>query len=245
MGVLEVKDLEVSVEGKKILNGINLRINSGETCVLLGPNGSGKSTLMQTIIGNQKYHVDSGKIIFNGRNIIGMSPNERVKLGIGISFQYPPAVRGVKLIDILRAITNDKEAIKKIAKNINMENFFDRDLNMGFSGGELKRSELLQLLLLKPALALLDEPDSGVDIENLELIGGEINKILKKDIKPRFREMSGLIITHMGSIMQYVKADRAFVIMNGSIICSGNPEEILEGIKENGYEGCAECMKQN
>jgi Iron-regulated ABC transporter ATPase subunit SufC len=126
-----------------------------------------------------------------------------------------------------------------------MEEFLYRDLNLGFSGGELKRSEMLQLMLLKPDLSLLDELDSGVDIVNLELIGKAVNELLKKDLKPRFRNRSGLLITHIGGIMEYVKADRAFVMLKGSIVCSGNPEEILKSIKENGYEGCVECMTQN
>jgi len=243
--MLEVKNLDVSVEGKKILHEVNLKIRHGEACVLLGPNGSGKSTLMQTLVGNPKYRVDKGEIIFKGKDITNLLPNERIKFGLGISFQHPPAIRGVKLIEILKAIINDEEMIRKTAKKYDMKDFLYRDLNLGFSGGELKRSEMLQLMLLKPELSLLDELDSGVDIVNLELIGKAINELLKKDLKPRFRDRSGLIITHMGSIMEYVRTDRAFVMLKGSIVCSGNPEEILESIKENGYEGCVECMTQN
>ena len=243
--MLEINGLNVSVEEKQILRDVNLKMRPGETCVLLGPNGSGKSTLMQTLVGNPKYHVEKGEIMFKGRDITHLPPNERIKLGMGISFQHPPAVRGVKLIEILKSIINDEETIRKTAKKYDMEDFLYRDLNLGFSGGELKRSEILQLMLLKPDLSLMDELDSGVDIVNLELIGKAINELLKKELKPRFRSRSGLLITHMGGIMEYVKTDRAFVMLKGSIVCSGNPEEILKSIKENGYEGCVECMTRN
>ena len=243
--MLEINGLKVSVEGKQILRDVNLKMRPGETCVLLGPNGSGKSTLMQTLVGNPKYRVEKGEIMFKGRDITHLPPNERIKLGMGISFQHPPAIRGVKLIEILKSIINDEETIRKTAEKYDMKDFLYRDLNLGFSGGELKRSEILQLMLLKPDLSLMDELDSGVDIVNLELIGKAINELLKKELKPRFRSRSGLLITHMGGIMEYVKTDRAFVMLKGAIVCSGNPGEILKGIKENGYEGCVECMTRN
>lgn len=240
--MLDVKDLEVSIEGKKILRGVNLRVDRGESCVLFGPNGSGKSTLLQSIAGNPAYHVDGGTIHFKGEEITNMPTNERVKLGLAISFQQPPAIRGVKLIDILSKIEGSGEKVDKVTEKMGMANFLERDLNLGFSGGELKRSEMVQLIALQPDMVLLDEPDSGVDIENLGLIGDAINGILKRGKKPRFRDRSGLIITHMGSIMQYVKVDKGFVMLEGQVVCTGNPHELLAGIKENGYEECVRCV---
>lgn len=239
--MLEVKDLEVIVGGRKILDGVNLRIDPGETCVLLGPNGSGKSTLLQAIVGNPTYQI-TGTIFFKGEDITQMPTNERIKRGLGISFQHPPAVRGVKLLDVMEEMHGDGEKIEEMAERMGLGDFLERDLNLGFSGGELKRSEMVQLLTLQPDLVLLDEPDSGVDVENLELIGEVINEILKRSSKPRFRNRSGLIITHMGSIMQYVKPDKGFVMLDGKIVCSGKPEELINQIKKNGYEGCMKCI---
>ncbi len=240
--MLEIKNLSVEVEGKGILKEVNLKIEDGESCVLFGPNGSGKSTLIQAIAGNPNYRVTGGAIFFNGKDITEMAADERVKQGIGVVFQQPPAVRGVKLLDLLKHIHSDENRIKSVASELNMSHFLERDVNLGFSGGELKRSEMLQLLLMEPDLSLFDEPDSGVDIENLELIGKAMNALLKRE-KPRVRKASGLIITHLGSIMQYVLVDRGFIMLDGTIVCSGNPQELLENIKENGYEECARCRQ--
>lgn len=240
--MLEIKDLSVEVGGKGILKEVNLKIEDGESCVLFGPNGSGKSTLIQTIAGNPNYRVTEGAIFFNGKDITEMAADERVKQGIGVSFQQPPSVRGVKLLDLLKHIRSDENRIKSIASELNMSQFLERDVNLGFSGGELKRSEMLQLLLMEPELSLFDEPDSGVDIENLEIIGKAMNALLKRE-KPRVRKASGLIITHLGSIMQYVLVDRGFIMLDGTIVCSGNPQELLENIKEDGYEECARCRQ--
>lgn len=240
--MLEIKDLSVEVDGKDILKGVDLRIEEGESCALFGPNGSGKSTLIQAIAGNPKYKVTGGKIFFNGKDITEMRADERVKEGIGVSFQQPPAVRGVKLLDLLKRICPDEDRIKSVASELNMSQFLERDVNLGFSGGELKRSEMLQLLLMEPKLSLFDEPDSGVDVENLELIGKAMNVLLKRE-KPRVRKASGLIITHLGSIMEYILADRGFIMLDGTIVCSGNPQELLENIKEKGYEECVRCRQ--
>jgi len=241
--MLEIEDLSVDVEGKDILKGVNLRIEDGESCVLLGPNGSGKSTLIQTIAGNPKYKVTGGAIIFNGKDITDMPAYERAKEGIAVAFQQPPAVRGVRLLDLLKHIRSDEGRIREIASELNMSDFLDRDVNLGFSGGELKRSEMLQLLLMDPKLSLFDEPDSGVDVENLKLIGIAMNSLLKSE-KPRTRKASGLVITHQGSIMHYFRADRGFIMFDGAIACSGNPQELLEDVRRNGYEGCVRCRTQ-
>lgn len=240
--MLEIKDLSVEVEGKEILKEVNLKIENGESCALFGPNGSGKSTLIQAIAGNPKYRVTGGKIFFNGKDITEMRADERVKEGIGVAFQQPPAVRGVKLLDLLKHIRSDENRIKSVASELNMSQFLERDVNLGFSGGELKRNEMLQLLLMEPELSLFDEPDSGVDVENLELIGKAMNALLKRE-RPRVRRASGLIITHLGSIMEYVLADKGFIMLDGTIVCSGNPQELLESIKEKGYEECVRCIQ--
>lgn len=238
--MLEIKDLSVEVEGKSILRGLTLDIADGESCVLLGPNGSGKSTLIQTLAGNPKYRVTGGTIVFNGRDITGMPAHERAKEGIAVAFQQPPAVRGVRLLDLLKHISPDEDRIKTVASELNMSDFLDRDVNLGFSGGELKRSEMLQLLLMEPKLSLFDEPDSGVDVENLKLIGMAMNSLLKNE-RPRTRRASGLVITHQGSIMHYFRADRGFIMFDGAIACSGNPQELLDDVRRNGYEGCVRC----
>jgi Fe-S cluster assembly ATP-binding protein len=166
-------------------------------------------------------------------------------MGIGILFQRPPVVRGVKMRDMVRACLGGREdgaVIKQLAERANMVELLDREVNYGFSGGEIKRSELLQLIAQSPEFVLLDEPDSGVDLVNISLVGEMINELLQKD-RMRSRNSSGLIITHTGHILDYVNADRACVLLNGGIWCRGNPQEILTSIKSHGYEGCAVCQK--
>ena len=247
--LLEITDLAVEVSGKKVLKDIDLYIDEGETHVLLGPNGSGKSTLFMTILGFPKYKVTNGEILFKGENITDLNTTERVKKGVGVSFQNPPAIRGVRLMDLLKVESgqnpDDEELspeMMKLAYKMKLdENFLDRDVNLGFSGGEVKRSEILQLLAQKPDFIMFDEPDSGVDIENVELLAEEINILLDKDKKPGLRKNSGLLITHLGYILNFVKADTAHVLMDGRIACSGNPSEIIEDIRKEGFKGCVQC----
>jgi Fe-S cluster assembly ATP-binding protein len=170
-----------------------------------------------------------------------MSMDERARLGIGMAFQRPPAIRGLRLKDLIKIINPDADA-PAILKEMDFEAFGDRDVNRGFSGGEVKRSEMVQLLAQKPDLVMLDEPDSGVDLENIKLIGEAINQLTQKDLRPSLRTKSGIIITHFGHILDYMKADRAHVMLGGAIVCSGNPGEILEQIKKSGYEGCVGCL---
>jgi Fe-S cluster assembly ATP-binding protein len=161
-----------------------------------------------------------------------------------MSFQRPPVVRGVKTRDMLAACLGsrgDGEAIGRLAERLNMVQLLDREINYGFSGGEIKRSELLQLLAQSPDLVLLDEPESGVDLVNISLIGQMINELLQKDLK-RQRTRSGLIITHTGHILDYVHASKGYVLLNGTIACEQNAFEVLDSIKENGYEGCVKCL---
>lgn len=235
--LLEIKNLSVEVEGKKILKNINLNVADKEVVCLFGPNGAGKSTLLYTLIGYPGYKIVEGEILFKGKVINDMPVNERVKLGLGIAFQHPPKLIGVKLKDLLSLIARNSEnnELEDLSRRLKMTDFLDRDVNFGFSGGEMKRAEILQLASLKPDLLLLDEPDSGVDVENVELLGKEINNLLK--------DRSGLIITHIGYILNFIRADRAVVLYNGQIACQGNPFKILKDIKDKGYKACLECVK--
>lgn len=242
--LLEIIDLKVEVEGKEILHGINLEIQAGETHVIYGPNGSGKTTLLMTLMGFPRYKITGGRIIFEGKDVTHAALDERARAGIGLSFQRPPIVRGVKTRDMVEACFRGREdgiMLEKLAQKTNMTNFLDRDINYGFSGGETKRSELLQLLAQSPDLVLLDEPESGVDLENIALIGELINSLLEKTHPMRDRTRSGLIISHTGHILEYVNARTGYVMFEGKIICEGDPHEILETVKEKGYGECASC----
>ena len=244
--MLDIENLSVEVEGKEILHDINLHIRTGETHVLFGPNGAGKSTLLSTIMGFPKYRVVRGRILFNGKDITGLPVDERARLGIGMSFQRPPVVRGVKTRDVLAACLKqrgDGEMIKKLAEKADLVDFLDRDVNYGFSGGEIKRSELMQLLAQHPELVLLDEPESGVDLVNISLIGKLINELLEKDCPIRNRKCMGLIITHTGYILDYVNARTGYVMCDGTIGCEGDPHEMLATIKEKGYKQCITCVR--
>lgn len=243
--MLEVEDLNVEVEGREIIHDVSFNIDIGETLALFGPNASGKTTLLMAIMGFPRYEVTRGRILFNGEDITHLPVDERSRMGIGILFQRPPVVRGVKMREMVRACLGGREdgaVIEQLAQQANMVELLDREVNYGFSGGEVKRSELLQLIAQSPEFVLLDEPDSGVDLVNISLVGEMINGLLQKD-RMRNRTSSGLIITHTGHILDYVNADRACVLLNGGIWCRGNPQEILASIKSHGYEGCAVCQK--
>jgi Fe-S cluster assembly ATP-binding protein len=236
------------VDGKRILNEVSLHIRRGETVVLFGPNGSGKTSLLKTIMGIPQYRVESGSIFFRGEEITNRSIDERARLGIGIVFQNPPAVRGVKLRDLLRICMEksgsyQEERVDADADKLNFTDCLDRDINLGFSGGEIKRSELLQLLAQNPEFIMFDEPDSGVDLVNINLVGKVINELVEKDKREDQRTKGGLIITHAGYILDYVNADRAYVMLNGMLSCSGNPRDILEDIRAKGYEECVRCRR--
>jgi len=247
--LLEIADLAVEVNGKRVLKDNDLTIKEGETHVLLGPNGSGKSTLFMTILGFPKYKVVGGKILFKGEDITHLDTTERVKRGIGVCFQSPPAIRGVNLKDLLKVESGQDPKEENLTPEMQFhahelkfhEDFLQRDVNLGFSGGEVKRSEILQLLAQMPDFTMFDEPDSGVDIENVELLAEKINLLLDKDKRRANRQKSGLLITHLGYILNFVGADIAHVLMDGKIACSGNPEEILNDIRKEGFKGCVEC----
>lgn len=245
--LLEVKGLAVKVDNKEILHDVNLTIQPGETQVMFGPNGGGKTTLLMSIMGFPRYRVTKGKILFKGKDITNLPLDERARLGIGMSFQRPPVIRGVRTRDMVTACIREPEnmeTVEQLAKKVNLTDFLDRDINYGFSGGEIKRSELLQLLAQAPELSLLDEPESGVDLENIALIGQLINDLLEKVHPMHKRTHSGLIISHTGYILDYVNARTGYVLCDGRIICEGDPHEILKTVKERGYQECVACLRK-
>ena len=249
--MLVVEDLQVELVGKTILRHIDLEIKPGETHVLFGPNGSGKTSLLMTIMGYPQYKVVGGKITFKGVDITRAPINERAQLGIGISYQRPPTIHGLKTRQMVQICARQAVDVVSLARKVDFEAFLDRDVNAGFSGGEIKRSELLQLSAQNPDLMLFDEPESGVDLENISLVGNTIAKLLQKngsesEAKSRLqakreRTKMGLIITHTGHILDYVAVDKGQVLFNGVLSCSSNPREILRCIAQIGYEECVRC----
>jgi len=233
--LLRIEDLSVAVDGRLVLKGVDLEIGEDEVHVLFGPNGSGKTSLVMSLIGYPGYRVVSGKIFFKGVDITDKPVDERVRMGIGVVFQNPPKIYGLRLKElILRISRRDRNDVLSLMDRLNINKMLlDRYVNVGFSGGEIKRSEIAQALAMNPDLLILDEPDSGVDLENLELIGREINEF--------FEGRSGLIITHHGYIMKYIKPIKAHVMIDGVIVCDGDPEKILKRITESGYRWCEKC----
>jgi Fe-S cluster assembly ATP-binding protein len=251
--MLEITDLHVTVADREVLRGIELTIRSGETMVLFGPNGSGKTTLLMAIMGMPAYKVTRGRILFNGRDITEAPVHERARLGIGMSFQRPPTIHGLSTRQLVTLCGRGKEVgAEELAGRINMVPFLDRDINAGFSGGEIKRSELLQLMAQQPQLLLFDEPESEVDLENIQLIGAAVRSLLEADVgeydRQSLREaraghtVSGLIITHTGYILNYINVDRGQVLYDGRLCCDDHPRRILEHIQAHGYEECIRCL---
>jgi len=227
---LEIKKLKVEVNKKEILKEIDFKIGKGEIQALLGPNASGKSTLCQVISGSPKYKIVKGKILFQGKEITKFSPEKRVKLGIALAWQSPPAIKGVKLSRLLKEISK-----KKIDKNkLNIDaSLLKREVNLNFSGGEKKLSELSQILSLNPKLVIFDEIDSGLDLKKLE----KVSKIIKKKLLNK--KVSVLLITHSGEILKFLKPKITNVMVGGKIICKQkNFKKVLKTIKKYGYEKC-------
>ena len=249
--MLQVEDLQVKLGDKEILRHIDLEIGTGETHILFGPNGSGKTSLLMTIMGYPQYRITGGKIVFKGEDITHMPINERARLGIGMSYQRPPTIDGVKTRQMVEICASDPVDVEALAKEVNFSQFLERDINAGFSGGEIKRSELLQLMSQKADLLLFDEPESGVDLENIALIGNTISRLLQRDFKIRpgksqkerhqERTRMGLIITHTGFILDYITADKGQVLYDGVLTCTSNPREIFNCISRVGYEECVKC----
>ena len=238
--LLKIEDLWVSVEGKDILKGVNLTINPGEVHAIMGRNGSGKSTLSYTLMGHPRYHVNRGSILFKGEEIGDLPPDERAKKGLALAFQYPVAIPGVSVSNFLRAsvkaVRGKEIPVKEFRQELKAQmallevkdEFLSRYINDGFSGGEKKRLEILQMTLLKPALAVLDETDSGLDIDALKVVSTGINTLATK-------ETAVLLITHYQRILNYVKPDFVHVFQNGQIIKTGG-SELSEELEERGYD---------
>jgi Fe-S cluster assembly ATP-binding protein len=234
--MIQVTDLQVTVKNKNILDGVSLNADKGEIVVIFGPNGSGKTTLLNTIMGLSKYRIKRGRVEFKDELINSWPIEKRAKAGIGLMWQKPPKVTGVTMAAIVKAIDGDKRNTKA-AKEMKAGKFLDRGVNDDLSGGELKRSELVQLLVQDPCLLLLDEPDSGVDPENSKLIAGVVEGWRKKG-------KSIILVTHSGNLLKYLSAKRAYVILDGQIRCQGRPGEMLEAITKCGYQGCVDCMRR-
>jgi Fe-S cluster assembly ATP-binding protein len=237
---LEIQNLHVRTEDKEILKGVNLKVSKGETHALMGPNGSGKSTLANTIMGNPNYEVTEGRILLNGEDVTEADPDERARAGVFMAFQYPATIPGVSVANFLRTAVNARREepikVKEFGQTLraNMDllridpDFTKRYLNEGFSGGEKKRAEILQLAMLKPEFAVLDETDSGLDIDALRIVSDGVNAL-------RGPEMGTLIITHYTRILQYVTPDYVHIMLNGKIVREGG-SELAGELEEKGYD---------
>ena len=237
---LKIKNLKAEIAGKPILNGINLTINPGEVHALMGPNGSGKSTLSNVIMGNPAYNVTAGEILVDGRNILEMDTSERARLGLYMAFQYPVEIPGVTVGRFLKRAaeirfpegTKAKSFVKELREAMDFmdieRQFINRYLNEGFSGGEKKRMEVLQMLILKPTLAVMDETDSGLDIDALQVVAKGVNQL-------RGPEFGALIITHYQRILNHIRPDHVHIIYKGVIVESGG-EDLVEALEAEGYE---------
>jgi Fe-S cluster assembly ATP-binding protein len=237
--VLKIQDLHVSVEGKEILKGLDLDVPRGQVHALMGPNGSGKSTLANVLLGHPSYEVTAGRILYKGVNVTEMSADERSRLGMFLAFQYPVEVPGVSLLNFLRTSLNAhrendipirefRALVDEKLKILGMDPAFTRrNLNEGFSGGEKKRNEVLQMALLRPELAILDETDSGLDIDAVRVVSGAVNAM-------RGPEVSFLVITHYMRILNYLDPDVVHIMLDGRIVKSGGPE-LAHELEEKGY----------
>ena len=238
---LQIKDLTVTVEGKEILKKVSLEMEKGKVYALMGPNGSGKSTLSSVIMGHPKYRVESGKIFFRGEDITLLSPDERAKRGLFLSFQYPKSIPGVSLSNFLRAAyrsLKDEQLrvfqFKKMMKEkMNLlsipEGFLDRAVNEGFSGGEKKKAEILQAMVLDPQVIIMDETDSGLDVDAMKVVGEGVKKLLCPD-------KAVILITHYFKILKYLQPDRVFVLKHGELVAEGGAE-LAEKIEKEGFVG--------
>ena len=242
--LLEIRDLYVSVNGTEILKGINLKINAGEVHAIMGPNGSGKSTLAQVLAGNETYEITRGEVIYQGKNLLDIPAERRAREGVFLAFQYPTEIPGVSNAYFLRAAVNairvhrgeaELDAVdflgllREKMKIVEMEpSFANRPVNEGFSGGEKKRNEILQMAMLEPKLAILDETDSGLDIDALKVVAGGVNLL-------RGPDRSILLVTHYQRLLNYITPDFVHVLMNGHIVKSGTKELAFQ-LEEKGYD---------
>ena len=250
--MIKIENLNVSIEEKEILKGINLEVKSGELHVIMGRNGTGKSTLANVLVGKEKYIVTNGTVSFNGENLLDMSPEDRACAGLFLSFQYPVAIPGVNNMYFLKAAVNAvrksqgeeeidavdflsmiREKLKMVALD---ESFIHRPVNEGFSGGEKKRNEILQMIALEPKLSILDETDSGLDIDALKIVAQGVNDF-------RSPERSFILITHYQRILNYMQPDFVHVLMNGKLVKSGT-KELAKELEEKGYSWIEEEMTE-
>lgn len=255
---LEIRNLRVNVEGQEILKGLNLEISRGEIHAIMGPNGSGKSTLANTLMGHPAYEVTEGEIWFKGRNVVEMSPDERSRMGLFLAFQYPSAIPGVSVANFLRTAINARrkgqvsssngggrstgitmrefrQLLKEKMAMLKMDSSFARRyLNDGFSGGEKKRMEILQMAMLLPEIAVLDETDSGLDIDALRIVSEGVNQLMSPDL-------GVLVITHYQRILDYIRPEHVHILVGGRIVMSGGPELALE-LEEKGYDWVKESL---
>lgn len=237
--ILKVENLTVEVEGKIVLENLSLAIKERENLILFGPNGSGKSTLIKAIMGFNNYKIKDGQIKLKGKVINSLSVDERARLGLGVLFQHPPKIRGIKLRQLALLIGQENVNKEELIEELNISHLLDRDINLGFSGGEMKRSELFQVLIQKPKVLLLDEPESGVDIENVALMGRVLNSFIKK------HNLAALIITHTGYILDYIEAKDACVVIDKGICCYDVPRKVFSDIRKFGYDKCKKCRCDN
>ena len=242
--LLEIRDLHAEIDGKAILKGLNLTVNKGEVHAIMGPNGSGKSTLSKVLAGHPSYEVTGGEVLYNGENLLELEPDERAKAGIFLAFQYPVEVPGVSNSQFLRLAYNEKmkhlgeeeldplefnDYLKERAKVVEMDSsFFKRSVNEGFSGGEKKRNEILQMAVLNPTLAILDETDSGLDIDALRIVAGGVNQLRSSD-------NAIILVTHYQRLLNYIVPDFVHVLADGKVVKEGGKELALE-LEEKGYD---------
>ena len=238
--MLKIENLRVEIDGQEIIKGLDLEVGSGEIHAIMGPNGSGKSTLANVLMGHPRYEITDGSVTFEGVDVLELEPDERAKMGLFLAFQYPSEVPGVSVANFLRTAVNSvrEEELspmemyrllqEKMAIMQMDPKFAERYLNEGFSGGEKKRNEILQMLMLEPKLAIMDETDSGLDIDALQVVARGVNEM-------RGPEFSAVVITHYQRILRYIEPDRVHVMLDGRIVTSGG-KELAEALEEKGYD---------
>ena len=242
--LLEIKNLHANVEGTEILKGINLKVNAGEVHAIMGPNGSGKSTLASVLAGKEEYEVTEGEVLFNGKNLLDLSPEDRAREGVFLAFQYPVEIPGVSNTNLLKTAVNEVRKyrgeeeldsmdflslLKEKSKLVELDQkFLSRSVNEGFSGGEKKRNEIFQMAVLNPTLAVLDETDSGLDIDALRIVANGVNKLKRKD-------NATIVVTHYQRLLDYIIPDFVHVLYKGKIVKSGGKELALQ-LEEKGYD---------
>jgi len=250
--LLEIKNLHAGIEGNEILKGIDLKVNAGEVHAIMGPNGSGKSTLAQVLAGKEEYRVSEGEVVYNGKNLLELTPEDRAREGVFLAFQYPVEIPGVSNTNLLKTALNEirkyrgeeeldtiefLSLIKDKMKLVELDQkFLSRAVNEGFSGGEKKRNEIFQMAVLQPKLAILDETDSGLDIDALKIVANGVNKLKTKD-------NATLVVTHYQRLLNYIIPDYVHVLHDGKIVKSGGKELALE-LEDKGYDWLKNIVKE-